>query len=230
MLRTFHLVESAEPAPLVAMALNAALFKRCRIERPAPVHFVPMPRWGGWCQPEEDTRDGEVQLSDQLLDDQKTESGMLDSLLQVYLHEIAHRLMPGHNHDPAFLSMNALLLIRAGEDQHGRPYLNNLSLYDAQDFDLVRFCSIGEALDWSLAHARELAESELTAEACAGEIMQRFEGWREWKAGTERREATRVVAVRSLKNRVAELSQSRWKWLTGGIVIGTLIHFIPMFF
>lgn len=230
MLRTFHLVEAETPHPIVTAALDAALFERCRIERPVPVHFVPMPRWCGECPAIEDTMGGELRLADHLLDERKDPAGMRDGLVHVYLHEIAHRLMPGHNHDPAFLSMNALLLIRAGEDQHGRPYLNNLSLYDAQDFDLVRFCSIGEALDWSLAQAHELAESELTAEACAGEIMQRFEGWMDWKADTERREAARAAAVRSLKNRIVELSQSRWKWLVGGIGVGTFIHFIPMFF
>jgi len=230
MLRTFHLVEAGTPHPIVAASLNAALFERCRIERPAPVHFVPMPRWGGWCQPEEDTRAGEVQLSDHLLGEQKTESSMLDGLLQVYLHEFAHRLTPGHTHDPAFVAMNALLLIRAGEDQHGRPYLNSLSLYDAQDFDLVRFCTIGDALDWAIEQAKQLSETDLSAEACAGEIMQRFGAWQEWKAATERREAARAAAVRSLKNRVVALSQSRWKWLSGGVGIGTLIHFIPMFF
>lgn len=55
--KTYQLVES-EPHPLVAQALNADLWERCRIENPVPVHFVPLPRWGGTCLDIEDTREG----------------------------------------------------------------------------------------------------------------------------------------------------------------------------
>lgn len=237
MLKTFHLVETSTPHPLVASALDAALFERCRIGRPAPVHFVPMPRWGGWCHPAEDTKDGEVHLADHLLDRQKNEGSMLDRLVQVYLHEHAHRLTPAHVHDPAFVAVDALLMIRAGDDRHGRPHLNSLDLYCLQDFDQVEFCSIGEALDWALTQANELAESDLSAEACAAEILQRFKAWKEWKARTPAREeeaeaAKRrtAAAIRALQTRAKELSRSRWKWLGVGIGVGTFVHFLPMHF
>lgn len=236
-LRTFHLVESETPHPIVAASLDAALFERCRIECPAPVHFMPMPRWRGECPSIEDTMDGELRLADHLLDEHKDPAGMRDGLVYVYLHELAHRLTPGHGHDPGFAAVNILLLVRAGNDRNGRPYLNKFDLYDLQGFDLVEFCSPGEALDWALSQARELAETDLSAEACALEILSRFEAWKEWKGRTPDREEAAAAAKRknaaalhALHNSIADLSRSRWKWLASGVVMGTLIHFIPMFF
>lgn len=233
-MRTFHLVE-AEPHPLVAEALSAELFQRCRIEDPVPVHFLPMPRWGGMCASIEDTRAGEVQLSDRLLDDHKDPGGMQDSLVHVYLHEFAHRLTPGHLHDPAFVAAHALLLVRAGDDRHGRPCLQDLSLYDLQDFDRVEHCTRGEALDWALDQAQELAAGELSAEACATEIMRRFDSWQEWKAGTNQREAKAEVArqstaatIRGLRELVTQLSGQRWQWLAVGIVGGSMLNLVLM--
>lgn len=235
-LKTYHLVE-VEPHPLVAEAINAELFQRCRIERPVPVHFLPMPRWGGMCAAIEDTREGEVELADHLLDERKDTTRMRDRLAHVYLHELAHRLTPGHWHDPAFVAVNALLLIRAGEDRHGRPRLWTVNLYDMQDFTEVEHCTRGEALDWALAQAEELAESEQSAENSASEIMRRFEAWKSWKAGTAQREAEaeaqaeafrqkNVAVIRSLKAEAERLKQARWEWLVGGIAAGMLIFLV----
>lgn len=237
-MRTFHLVE-AEPHPLVAEALSVELFERCRIEKPVPVHFLPLPRWGGMCSAIEDTRDGEVELADRLLDDRKDPGGMRDSLIHVYLHEFAHRLTPGHSHNPAFFAMNAVLFMRAGEDQHGRALMQEMRLYDLQDFDEVEHCAIGEALDWALAQAQELSPTEQSAEACAAEIIRRFEVWREWKAGTEQREAeaaekadaarrNTAATIRGLREMVEQLSSERWRWLAAGVVGGSILDLILM--
>lgn len=238
-LKTFHLVE-AEPHPLVAEALSAELFERCRIDEPVPIHFLPMPRWGGQCAALEDTRDGEVWLADHLLAEQKNPGTMRDRLVGVYLHELAHRLTPGHSHNPAFSAMNALLLMRSGGDRHGRGRLADLDLYDLQDFDDVEHCSVGEALDWALAQAAELSKTDLSAEACAVGIMERFETWKEWKAGTELRAAEAEAqaeaarrktesTINGLQSQVERLKQARWNWLSGGLVVGTLINLVFLF-
>lgn len=235
-LKTYHLVE-AEPHPLVAQALNAELFERCRIERPVPVHFLPMPRWGGSCPEMEDTREGELRVADHLLDERKDPAGMQDRLVHVYLHELSHRLTPGHWHNPAFLSVNLLLFIRGGNDRFDRPLLWGIDLYDIQDWEDVEHSSIGEALNWAYKQADELAPSELSAEACAAEIMRRFDDWKAWKAKTPEREAEALAkadaarqktaaTIHGLQTQIERLRQARWEWLVGGIAAGMLIFLV----
>lgn len=236
-LKTYQLVEADEPHPLVAQALNAELFERCRIERPVPVHFLPMPRWGGQCPAMEDTRDGELHMADHLLDERIDPASMRDRLVRVYLHELAHRLTPGHWHDPAFVAVNALLFLRAGEDRYERPLLCWLDLYDLQDWNEVEHCSIGEALNWALDQAHEIAPTEQSAEACAATIMQRFAAWKEWKAGTEQRVAEAAAkadaarqktaaTIRGHQESVERLKQARWEWLAGGLIAGMLLSLV----
>lgn len=231
-LRTFHLVE-AKPHPLVAQALNAELFAKCRIERPVPVHFLPMPRWGGRCPAMEDTRDGELHFADSLLNPEKNEQGMCEHLVLTYLHELAHRLTPGHWHDPAFLAVNLLLAIRAGNKRFDRPWLWNICLYDMQDWQDIEYSSVGEALDWSYKQADELSSVDLSAESCAAEIMRRFNDWKAWKSATPKRAAEEQLIqqknaslIQGLKEEVARLKQARWNWFSGGIVAGMLINLI----
>lgn len=237
-LRTFHLVET-EPHPLVAEALSIELFERCWIEEPVPVHFLPMPRWGGMCAAIEDTRAGEVELADRLLDERKDPAGMPDTITHVYLHELSHRLAPGHDHDPAFFAVAALLYMRAGDNRHGRPYMQDLSLYDMQDFGEVDSYTIGEALDWALGQAVELAKADFSAEACAIGIMQRFDEWKAWKADAPKREAeaaakasaerrNTTATIRGLRELVGQLSGERWRWLAAGVVGGSILDLILM--
>lgn len=159
---------------------------------------------------------------------------MRDWLVHGYLHELAHRLTPGHWHDPAFSAMSALLLIRSGRNRHGRGRLDDLDLYDLQDFNYVDHCSMGEALDWALAQAMELSKTDLSAEACAVEIMHRFDCWKEWKAKTPEREAEALAkadaarqktaaTIRGLQESVERLQQARWEWLAAGIFAGMLL-------
>lgn len=232
-LRTFHLVEADEPHPLVAKALNVELFKRCGIERPVPVHFLPMPRWGGACPDIEDTREGELCMADHLLEERKDPADMQDCLVRVYLHELSHRLTPGHCHDPAYLAVNLLLAIRAGNNRFDRPWLWNIRLYDMQDWQDIEYSSVGEALDWSYKQADELSSVDLSAESCAAEIMRRFNDWKAWKSATPKRAAEEQLIqqknaslIQGLKEEIARLKQARWNWFSGGIVAGMLINLI----
>lgn len=224
-LKTFRMVE-AEPHPLVSKALNAELFQRCGIENPVPVHFIPLGKSRGYCRAKDYTAEGEVQLADSLLSWQKTEEGMLDGLALIYLHELSHRLTPWHGHDPAFLAVNALLLMRAGNDRHDGPHLFSLDVYDMQDYE-GGSCTIGAALDWAFDQANELAGSDKTAEACAAEIIQRFEKWRTWNQGAEERaeaaEASKrrtVAAFRELQGKASEHRKNLVAAILGGLMVG----------
>jgi len=224
--KTYQLVES-EPHPLVAQALNADLWERCRIENPVPVHFVPLPRWGGTCLDIKDTKEGEIQIADDLLSNLKREEGRANSLMLVYLHEFSHRLTPGHDHDAAFFAVNTLLLLRAGCNNYGRPLIHTMDLYDLHEWEDTPNCQIGEALDWALTIAAELADTELSAEAAAREVLERYTKWKEWKTRKPEREAkaksvmdAERAAREADKSLIRELRADRWRWAFAALFMG----------
>lgn len=226
--KTFHLVET-EPHPLVARALNRDLWERCRIENPVPVHFVPMPRWGGMCADVRDTKEGEIQLADHLLSSSKKEDWMASSIMLVYLHELSHRLT-GRGHDAAFFAVNTLLLLRAGSNNHGRPLLHSMDLYDLHEWQDTPHCQIGEALDWALTVAGELADTDLSAEAAATKILARYEKWKAWKTGRPEREAKAKAVIEAERaareadwNLIRELRGDRWRWAFAALFMGFTI-------
>lgn len=228
-LKTFHLIES-EPHPLVASSLNEALWKKCRIENPVPIHFVPMPhRWSGLCSDMEYTAEGEIDLSDSLLCNEKNERAMAHSLVLVYLHELSHRLTPGHDHDAAFFAVYALLLMRAGNNSYCSPFLRSLSFYDFHEWQDVPNCRPGQALDWALEVAGELADTELSSEAAAAEILLRYEKWKAWKTAEPARVAKARAAREAEAHRIAELRGARWRWTAVGWLAGIVTVLMPRF-
>lgn len=231
--RTFHLVEADEPHPLVARSLNKDLWAKCRIESPVAVHFIPMPRAGGCCRDLLDTVDGEVQLADDLLSPLKTEGWMEDRIIKVYLHELAHRLTPGgHGHDAAFFAVHSMLLIRSGTNSCGRPFLDRMSLYDLHEYHEWQdtpFCQIGEALDWALEAAGELADTELSAEAAAAEILRRYEKWKAWKTAEPARLSKARAAREAEAHLIGELRDARWRWAAVGWLAGIVTILMPRF-
>lgn len=227
--KTYHLVES-EPHPLVARALNADLWTRCRIENPVPIHFIPMPRWGGLCPDVRDTKEGEIKIADDLLSNLKDEGLMANRLMLTYLHELSHRLTPGHDHDAAFFAVNTLLLLRAGSDNHGRPLLHEMSLYDLHEWEDTPHSQLGEALDWALAVAGELVDTDMSAGAAATQIIARYEKWKAWKRGKPEREAkaksvmeAERAAREADKNLIRELRGDRWRWAFAALFMGFTI-------
>ena len=233
-IKTFHLVES-EPHPLVAQALNADLWTRCRIENPVPVHFIPLPRWGGTCPDIEDTKEGEIQLADSLLSNSKKEDWMANSLMLVYLHELSHRLTPGHDHDAAFFAVNTLLLLRAGCNNYGRPLLHGMDLYDLHEWEDTPNCRVGEALDWALTVAGELMDADMSAEAAATEILVRYEKWKAWKTAEPERaaktEAKASASKRAMHEQIKDLSDARYRWAFAAFIGGLLFtRFINLVF
>ena len=224
--KTFHLVES-EPHPLVARALNTDLWTRCRIENPVPVHFIPIPRWGGLCPDIRDTQDGEIKISDYHLSNVKKEDLMEGRIMLTYLHEFSHGLPPSHDHEEAFFAVNALLLLRAGSDNYDRPLLHDMELYDLHEWDDTPNCQIGETLDWALTIAGELADTELSAEAAAREVLERYTKWKEWKTRKPEREAkaksvmeAERAAREADKSLIRELRADRWRWAFAALFMG----------
>jgi hypothetical protein len=228
-IETYHLVKAEAPHPLVAAALDQALLQRCGIERPVPIHFLPKPRWSGGCAALEDPREGELELGDHFLNPGLDENELLDRLALVYLHEFAHRLTPGHWHTAAFCAVNALLFIRAG-DEHRRPghgYLLRLDLYDLGEWDEVPHCTRGQAMDWALEQAQELAGTEMSAEVAAVEILTRYEKWKAWKTAEPARVAKARSAREAEAHLIVELRGARWRWAAVGWLVGIVTVLMP---
>ncbi len=166
------------------------------------------------CPDMQDTKEGEIQIADDLLSASKNEGGMADRLMLVYLHELSHRLTSGH-HNAAFFAVNTLLLLRAGSDRHDRPLLHDMELYDLQDWQDTPNCQIGEALDWALTTAGELANEDLSAEAAATKIIARYKKWKAWKTAEPERTAKAEAKIK-------DLSDARYRWAFAAFVGGLL--------
>ena len=103
-------------------------------------------------------------------------------LIAPYLHECAHRHLPGHGHDPAFASLNIVLLLRtdaAGLTNNAAAVCTNL--YNVSDLPKQLADEpdqgLGRSISWSVLNARVLAQTELDAENLAAEIVRRLELW-----------------------------------------------------
>jgi hypothetical protein len=153
-----------------------------KLKAPPPIEIRPTGRFGGWCDSLSHSPDRRVSLSSQIVF--WTEATIID----VYLHEVAHRLLDGHPvkiHGVEFFCLNASLLLRAEQFFDSNPLLK-LSIYDLQEApeELKDHPEANTtAMAWALAEAPKLAESALTAEELAGEVVRR------WKMHIRRLEA-----------------------------------------
>ena len=209
---TLHQV-AVEAPPAFSAAINADLLQKIRMA-PVPVLFLNAPDgadWAGYCGSHDQTENGEVVLDSKLVETclRKPNS---QHIVEVYLHESAHRLMPGHWHNAAFFCMNFVLHLRAGKLK--RPVWHGIKFYDIQDE--IDFESPGrffQLMRWAWLLAVELAETEETAEESATLIHQKYQEFCEWlDAADEREEAAtqrRTAAVQHLRNIESDLADAR---------------------
>lgn len=156
----------------------------CRLQGTYPIELRPTGQWGGFALASTFVPDGRVAVSSQLI------LWSRRSIVATILHEWAHRLLgPDHAHDAAFAALQQALFLRvdaaaacppsAGEE--GLQLQFSASLYDLQDVPdaLVALADggLGEAWRWAMITARDLAPSQLTAEALAAAISGRYAAW-----------------------------------------------------
>lgn len=165
---------------LLRPVIEAARFERT----PPPLELRPTGQWAGWAASRDMAPDGRVALSSLVLfRSARAVSG-------VYLHEVAHSLLHGvpnatPGHDCAFFTVNAALRMRA--DSHRQftddstSLVSDLSIYDLANLpEELRGepdAGLGRCVTWSMVLAEELAATELSAEAIAVEIVQRYQEW-----------------------------------------------------
>ena len=181
----------------------------CRYRSPSPIELRPTGDWRGWCAPLDMAPDGRVELSG------RARFWSRRDLIATYIHESAHRLLPGHEHDPAFACLNMSLLLRtdaAGLAENAASLYTNL--YNTADLPAVLADEpdqgLGRSIAWSVLTARELAVTELDAEDLAGEVVRRFDLWIVEIAGEPARRAQRVRQMERQQEVVERLREKVW--------------------
>ncbi len=199
--------------PAFTAAVNADLLQKIRMS-PVPVLFLNAPDgadWAGYCCSRDQTENGEVVLDSKLVETCLRKPNP-QHVVEVYLHESAHRLMPSHWHDAAFFCMNFVLHLRAGKLK--RPAWHGIKLYDIQDeIDFESPGQFFQLMRWAWLLAVELAETQKTAEECAAIIAGKYKEFCEWLDAADAREEAatqrRTAAVQHLKNLESDLASAR---------------------
>ena len=205
------------PAAWLSNALEPVV-AACRFRSPPPVELRPTGAYRGWCEPIGMALDGRVSTSG------RARFWSQRQAIEVYLHEAAHRLLPGRDHDPAFACLAHAFLLRsdvAGLTDNAASVCTNL--YNISDLPVVLAddpdLGLGRSITWSVLNARELAATEMDAEELASEVVRRSGLWVAGVAGEPERRAQRVRQVARQQEVVARL---REKARTLKCVIGLL--------
>ena len=209
MLTAYEVLPAREPVAGWLRHLLGPVISACQLRSPVAIELRPTGAWRGWCQPLDEAPDGRVVISS------RAQFWSRRELIATYLHECAHRRLPGHEHDLAFASLNMILLLRtdaAGLISNAAAVCTNLynvsdlpeQLADEPDHGL------GRSIAWSVLTARELAATELDAEDLAAEVVRRFDVWIAGVAGEPARRAKRLRQVERQKMVVERLREKVW--------------------
>lgn len=211
MLQAYQVAPAKEAVASWLRHMLDPVIAACRFRSPPAIaiELRPTGDWRGWCSSLDMAPDGRVCLSG------RARFWSRRDLIATYLHECAHRLLPGHEHDPAFACLNTSLLLRtdaAGLTNNAASTCTNLynvsdlpeQLADEPDQGL------GRSIGWAVLNARDLAVTDLDAEDLAAEVVRRFELWVAEVAGEPARRAPRVRQVARQQEVVERLKEKVW--------------------
>ena len=151
-----------------------------RFERAPPLELRPTGHWSGFCAALDYSPDGRVSVSG------RATLRPQSALVEIYLHEAAHRLAwPRADegaHNAKFFALNYALLKRCDELRLSPTQVSlSMSLYDLQDLPAELWETedrgLGRALTWAVTVGKEMAGSSLSAEGMATEIVRRYDAW-----------------------------------------------------
>lgn len=154
--------------------LLVPVVQACRFKKLVPVEIRPTGRFGGWSSDLDHAPNGRVVLSSHV------SFWTAERIISVYLHECSHRLLwdfEAADHGPEFLCLSATLLLRSASFFKTDSVSTGIGLYDCQDRPEAlehEAAWRGIVLNWALAVAAELAASDMTAEALAPVVCQRW--------------------------------------------------------
>lgn len=207
---TARLLEVAEATGTpVTDALNADLWELLKLDRePPPVLFKAFQGdWGGLCNDQEMTESGELEVHSHYRGQVRSVSlqqAKMD-LVGVYVHELAHRLTPGHGHDAVFATVNLAMLVRANAAHKAIPF-RRLKLYDFQDHVLEHVAGeVWEAAAFVMRHGIELGESDLPMSGVVAEAATRWTAYLKDIEERPKREQAAAARVAGLESHITEL-------------------------
>ena len=209
MLTAYEVVPARAPVAAWLRHLLAPVISACQLRSPAAIELRPTGDWRGRCQPLDEMPNGRVCLSG------RARFWSHRDLIALYLHESAHRCLPGREDDPVFSCLTHALMLRtdvAGLTVHAAPVYADL--YNISDLPAALADEpdqgLGRALSWSVLIARELAVTELDAEDLAAEVVRRFDLWIAEVAGEPARRAQRLRQVSRQQEVVERLKEKVW--------------------
>lgn len=207
---TARLLEVAEATGTpVTVALNAELWELLKLDRdpPAVLFRSFQGDWGGLCAPEEMTESGEVEINTDYRGQTRTVSlqQAQNDLVGLYVHELAHRLTPGHSHDAVFATVNLAMLVRANPAHKGIAF-RRLSLYDFQDHFLETVAGeVADAAFFVMRNGVELGESDLPISGVVAEASSRWSTYLQEIEDRPKREQAAAAKVTNLEGHIADL-------------------------
>ena len=158
------------------------------------------------------------------------------------LHEWAHALIQrvegAHvGHDAAFLCVNLAIRLRAdvagASPATGYSLVSMASLYDLADADLPDSLhddpdhGVGRCVTWSITTAHELAPTNLSAEALACKIVERYQAWLVDLADQPRRAELATAKVeRGLQKQVEAVTKLKDRLFVSNFVAALSLVFL----
>lgn len=216
----------------ISDALGDDLWKLLKLDiEPPPVLFRPIKGgWGGTTPMEDETSFGEIVLNENLLNENRTVQVAIakKQLVQVYLHEWAHRLTENlsestrYPHDAIFATVNLALLVRANPGYHLLAH-TGLGLYDFQDhINRAHDVNLADAAAFVMQHGVELGDSDVPVSGLAAEAKARFERFKSERTARPQREDALFNQVQDLKQRLQSANQLKHFALVGLFIASAL--------
>ena len=214
---------------LLSEALTDELFDKIKMQRiPIAISNISGNRMHGFCSNNEFTQENEIVIASELFDVRsvRLRSRQIEEIINVYLHECAHRIMQGHGHNAAFLCLNMVLHLRARDNQ-----IWHVTCYDIHEEKYKN-----DGWKWASELANELADTDATTEECANVVMGKYAEWKEEMDRApelrEKAEAHKQIVIAQRKkeaianqNLIANLRQDRWLFGIGFSILTFMITY-----
>ena len=206
-------VKHTEPVAQWLSAILSPAIQAANFSRPPPVELRPTGRWGGWCDGKDYAADGRVAISNRVFFWKR------ESILSVYLHESAHRMLDGQevaSHGPEFFLLNLVLLARCAS-LFAAEAAQKLSFYDLQDCpaELENEPTWrGIVTTWALPKAEQIVtlHGDKTAEELVPIVLKSWAEFTVQRARSAQKAAQRARQIVAQGEEIIALKSDRNFW------------------
>ena len=225
-----HKTERVEPTEPVAQWLSTLLnpvIQAAKFSRPPPLELRPTGQWGGWCEPRSFAADGRIIISN------RVSFWKSESIISVYLHECAHRLLDACEvaaHGPEFFLLDLVLHLRCASFFVAEA-AQKLSFYDLQDqpAELANEPAWrGIVIGWALPKADQIVadHGDKSAEEIVPIVLASWDEFLVQRAKSaalaekkERQLVSQATQIQGRKEEITALKSDRNFWMVGTAVL-----------